>query len=89
MGYFLEHPESLETFEGIVYWVLTTNDVKSRITEVREGLTVLVSQGWIRCLQIPSRHGDSASLDRLVYKINTDRLEEIASMLKQAEDIQD
>lgn len=73
LGYFLRHPEAVDSADGIAHWRLLGEFGPLSLAETEEGLGWLVSRGYLREVAVPgSRH---------VYALNPDTLEKARQFL--------
>ena len=73
LRYVAEKPSAEDTVEGIVEWWLLEEEIKCRVTEVKQVLAELVARGFI-----VERTGQD---QRTRYQLNRDRLEEVLAWL--------
>jgi predicted transcriptional regulator len=74
LSYLVEYPDAQDTVEGIVEWWVLDQEIKRHVSEVKEALTKLVSEG----LLIEKQGPDS----RTHYLVNRRRLKRIKDMIK-------
>lgn len=73
LQYLIEHPEAMDTTEGVRKWWLSRDGVEPETKEVREALDSLVSKNWLIARETtPSPK---------IYGMNPDCLEEIKNFL--------
>ncbi|UCD83517.1 MAG: hypothetical protein JSU92_09440 [Deltaproteobacteria bacterium] len=74
LTYFIEHPDSRDTLEGIMQWWLLERSIKLQIAKVKKVLAELVARGYI----VEQKGGDSQTH----YQINKSKYREIQAILK-------
>ncbi len=75
LTYLVEHPEARVTMSCIVEWWLLERKIKFQTTRVKEGLSELVSKGFI----LEKKGSDSQTH----YRINQARYKKIRELLNQ------
>jgi hypothetical protein len=77
LHYLVQHPDAVDTVEGIVTWWLP-KDTRSRGNEsVKTALDTLVSTGWLTERKLGS--------SKLLYGLNKQCLNEVREFLKRSE----
>ena len=75
LDYFAKHPDAQDTLSGIAQWWLSAEKVKTRTVTIKEALDDLIADGFV----LAQRGKDS----QIRYRVNEQRLDEIAELLKQ------
>lgn len=73
LTYLIEHPDAQDTLEGITYWWLLEQQIKTSISTVRVALTDLLSKELI------VEQGDDEQ--RVRYAVNPAKLSEIRMLV--------
>lgn len=74
LSYLLEHPDAMDTLEGIVRWWLMEQNIRHQTARVRKALDDLVTSGFVFEQKIP--HSETG------FRLNRDRYEEILRFLQ-------
>lgn len=74
LSYLLEHPDAMDTLEGIVRWWLMEQNIRNQTARVRKALDDLVKSGFVFEQKIP--HSGTG------FRLNKERYEEILSFLR-------
>jgi hypothetical protein len=74
LSYLLEHPDAMDTLEGIVRWWLMEQNIRRQTSRVRRALDDLVNSGFVFEQKMP--HSGTG------FRLNRDRYEEILSFLQ-------
>jgi hypothetical protein len=74
LGYFLSHPQSADSLEGIARWRLLDAAVHRALMETGRALEWLVEQGYLSKVSVPgSEH---------VFSLNPEKQEEAAAFMQ-------
>lgn len=71
--YAVEHPEAMDTIEGIYHWWLPEGGERWRMEEVEAALAWLADRGWIEERRLAGRG---------IWAVQTDRLTEMESWVR-------
>lgn len=87
LAYLVEHPEAQDTLEGIVQWWLLERKIKYQEILVKEALTKLVQDGYLRIdkqnyANTKFQHDKEKSY---LYSIDQTKKEEIQTFINQRE----
>jgi hypothetical protein len=74
LGYFLSHPQSADSLEGIACWRLLDVAVHRALTETGRALEWLVEQGYLRKVSVPG--------SEYVFSLNPEKWEEAAAFMQ-------
>jgi hypothetical protein len=80
LGYFVEHPGTVDTLEGVARWRLTEKRVRQTVTRVSESLQWLVSREFLTATH-------QTGLEP-VYRLNVERIKEAAKFMIGQESIE-
>jgi hypothetical protein len=74
LGYYLSHPQSADSLEGVARWRLLDAAVQRALTETSRALEWLVEQGYLSKVSAPgSEH---------VFSLNPEKREEAAAFMQ-------
>lgn len=73
LRYFLHHPQSADSLEGVARWRLLEETIHRTLTETRSALDRLVAEGYLQVVSVPgSEH---------IYALNPSKREEAERFL--------
>jgi len=78
LRYLEERPNAADTVEGIVEWWVPKQSIYEEAKVVQRALDDMVNRKWL----LTNESSDA----RKHYRLNTDRIEEIRSLIRKAED---
>lgn len=71
--YFVEHPESADSLEGIARWRLLERRLHETVHETAEAVEWLVGRGYLQAIDTPG--------GRLLYRLPPERVNDAARLL--------
>lgn len=74
LKYLMRHPHATDTAEGLTRWWLLEEEIHERVSEVSQGLSFLVEQGFL----LENKRPEAAPL----YRLNPNRQHEIRKALE-------
>jgi hypothetical protein len=78
LRYLEQRPDAADTVEGIVEWWVPKQSIYEEAKVVQRALDDMVNREWL----LTNESSDA----RKHYRLNTDRIEEIRSIIRKAED---
>lgn len=74
LSYLVEHPDAMDTLEGIVRWWLMEQNIRRQTATIRKALDELIESGLVYAQKMP--HSGTG------FRLNKERYEDILSFLQ-------